>query len=273
MTTPAVKRLTTNSVTTRHHQNPTGAPPTVLVLAGHDPGGAGIQADIETLLALGCRAASLVTCLTTQNSRLATERLATPPDMLLRQADALLGDIHPPAACKIGLIPDLGVLDAVRQILDALPASIPVVLDPVLGATAGGVLVDPLVAPAIGKALVDNVLIATPNASEARRLGWPGNDAPDWTLVTGADEPGETIEHKLFRGSDLYASSAWARLPGRYHGSGCSLASAVAGFLARGESVATATAHALDWTWRALLTPLDRGAGHLLPGRPVDSPS
>ena len=70
------------------------ASPTVLVIAGHDPGGAGVQADIETTLALGCRSATLLTCLTTQNSRSAKERLATPADMLLRQAEALLDDIH-----------------------------------------------------------------------------------------------------------------------------------------------------------------------------------
>lgn len=246
--------------------------PTVLVVAGHDPGGAGVQADIETLLALGCRAASLVTCLTTQNSRHAWERLVTPPEMLLRQAEALLGDIQPPAACKIGMIPDPGVLAAVGKILDFLPASTPVVLDPVLGASAGGLLVDPRVAPAISEALAKRVLISTPNAAEARRLDWPTSGAPAWTLVTGADEPGEAIEHRLFRGKSLYASSTWTRLPGRYHGSGCSLASSLAGFLARGEPVAAAVAHALDWTWHALLVPLDRGADYLLPGRPLGWP-
>lgn len=245
-----------------------GPCPTVLVIAGHDPGGAGIQADIETLLALGCRAASLVTCLTTQNSRAALERAATPPEMLERQARALLEDIQPPAACKIGLIPDRGVLAAVGRIVQSLPENVPIVLDPVLGASTSGILVDPDVASALSRELMPRALVTTPNASEARHLGWPGLQARAWTLVTGADEPGETIQHRLFRGPALYASSTWQRLPGRYHGSGCSLASALAGFLARGEPVAAAASRALCWTWRALLDPVDRGAEQVLPGRP-----
>ena len=246
-------------------------PPTVLVIAGHDPGGAGIQADIETLLALGCRAASLVTCLTTQNSRAALERAVTPPEMLERQAQALLEDIQPPAACKIGLIPDRRVLSAVVRIVDSLPPNTPVVLDPVLGASAGGVLVDGDLAPALATELVPRVLVSTPNAAEARRMNLPGSGRADgWTLVTGADEPGASIRHELFRGSTLYANSEWQRLPGRYHGSGCSLASALAGFLARGEYTASAVAHALSWSWRALLEPVDRGACQLLPGRPAE---
>ena len=246
-------------------------PPTVLVIAGHDPGGAGIQADIETLLALGCRAATLVTCLTTQNSRTALERAVTPPEMLERQARALLEDILPPAACKIGLIPDRGSLSSVVRIIDSLPPDTPVVLDPVLGASAGGVLVDSDIAPALAAALMPRVLVATPNAAEARRMDLPAQgSASTWTLVTGADEPGNSIHHELFRGSTLYAKSVWQRLPGRYHGSGCSLASALAGFLARGEHTASAVAHALSWTWRALLEPVDRGADQMLPGRPAE---
>lgn len=247
------------------------ATPTVLVVAGHDPGGAGIQADIETLLALRCRAAPLITCLTAQNSRIGRARLSTDPTFLALQANCLLEDIEAPAACKIGMIPDIAVLEAVLRILDLLPHDTPVVLDPVLGATTGGALVDPDLPAALAETLLPRALISTPNAREAARLGQPAADPARrsrWTLVTGADEPGDPIEHILYRDDVVYAKSKWTRLPGTFHGSGCSLASALAAFLARGITVPDAVDKALHWTDQALREPVSRGNQHLLPGRP-----
>ncbi len=251
--------------------------PSVLVVAGHDPSGAGIQADIETIGALGCRAFTLVTCLTSQNSRGVRSVTPTPKAMLFSQAECLLSDMNAPGACKIGLIPDEECLEAVVDILGLLPADIPVILDPVLGATAGGPLAASSLPHSLLKHLIPRATLVTPNLRELRRLvdaaGAPRETRSlscEWCLVKGADEPGETITHRLFHQTALFAEYHWPRIDGVFHGSGCTLASAISAFIARGEPVATAVAHGLAYTWRALSVAIAPGGVQLLPSRPVE---
>lgn len=249
--------------------------PSVLVIGGHDPCGAGIQADIETASALGCRAASLVTCLTTQNSRRVAGVVANDAGRLLEQAACLLEDITTPAACKLGLIPSPEVLEAVLQVLAWLPPDIPVVVDPVLGATAGSGLSAAGMPILLQRRLLPRATLATPNFKEQRRLLeaaatvplQPG-DGPEWSLVTGADEPGEVISHALSRGDELFATYQWPRIDGVFHGSGCTLATAAACFMARGETTPAAVGHALSYTWHALRVAMDPGGVQFLPSRP-----
>ena len=251
--------------------------PSVLVIAGHDPSGAGIQADIETLGALGCRAFTLITCLTAQNSRGVRSVIPTSRTMLFSQADCLLSDMSAPIACKIGLIPNEESLQAVVDVLRLLPANTPVILDPVLGATAGGPLAGDGMPKSLLKHLIPRVTLVTPNLRELRRLV-DASGAPlstrslscEWCLVKGADEPGETITHRLFQESALFAEYQWPRIDGVFHGSGCTLASAISAFIARGAPVATAVAHGLAYTWRALSIAIAPGGAQLLPSRPVE---
>ncbi len=248
--------------------------PTVLVIAGHDPAGAGIQADIETAASLGCYAATLVTCLTTQNSRGVQAILPTPAAALLAQATCLLEDITAPVVCKLGLIPNLETLEVVLEIISRLlPVGTRVVVDPVLGATAGGPLSRPEMAAAIATRLLPVCTVATPNKREFSRLeqaacepGGAANTA-DWTLITGADEPGNIIRHELRQGRRRYADYDWPRIDGIFHGSGCTLATAVAAFLAHGMSVPVAVGQALNYTWNTLLRPTAPGGSQYLPGR------
>jgi hydroxymethylpyrimidine/phosphomethylpyrimidine kinase len=249
--------------------------PIVLVIAGHDPGGAGIQADIETASALGCRALTLVTCLTTQNSRRVQAILPTEADLLLAQADCLLEDIAAPSACKLGLIPTPGVLQAVLRIIESLPAGTPIIVDPVLGATAGGPLSSGEMPERIRRELLPLATLSTPNQKEFRKLcGSSGLQEPipelvgEWCLITGADVPDDTITHQLFGRGLLYAEFHWPRLDGVFHGSGCTLATAAASFIARGETIPAAVAHAQSYTWEALRTGIDTGATQFLPSRP-----
>ena len=211
----------------------------MLVIAGHDPAGAGIQADIETAASLGCYAATLVTCLTTQNSRGVQAILPTPAAALLAQATCLLEDITAPVVCKLGLIPDLETLEVVLEIINCLlPAGTRVVVDPVLGATAGGPLSRPEMAAAIATRLLPVCTVATPNKREFSRLEQAAcelggaTSTAAWTLITGADEPGNIIRHELQQGRRRYADYDWPRIDGIFHGSGCTLATAVAAFLA-----------------------------------------
>lgn len=251
--------------------------PTVLMIGGHDPGGAGLQADIETAAALNCRALSLVTCLTTQNSRRVAGVRPTEANELLEQAACLLEDITSPSACKLGLIPTPEVLQAVLQILHWLPQGTPIVVDPVLGATAGSGLSATGMPALLQSQLLPQATLATPNLKERRCLLESGgsagsDDRPDseWCLVTGADEPGDVIWHRLFHGKILFATYQWPRIDGVFHGSGCTLATAAACFMALGESVPMAVAHAQSYTWRALCRGVDLGGVQLLPSRPRD---
>lgn len=248
--------------------------PTVLVIAGHDPAGAGIQADIETAASLGCYAATLVTCLTTQNSRGVQAILPTPAAALLAQATCLLEDITAPVVCKLGLIPDLETLEVVLEIINRLlPAGTRVVVDPVLGATAGGPLSRPEMAAAIATRLLPVCTVATPNKREFSRLEQAAcelggaTSTAAWTLITGADEPGNIIRHELQQGRRRYADYDWPRIDGIFHGSGCTLATAVAAFLAHGMSVPVAVGQALNYTWNTLLRPTAPGGSQYLPGR------
>lgn len=249
----------------------------MLVIAGHDPAGAGVQADIETLTALGCRPFSLITCLTTQNSRGVLAVNPTSGALLRQQGDCLLSDIASPRVCKIGLVPNEECLQAVLEILDLLPSRTPVIVDPVLGATAGGLSASVSMTETLRAKLLPRASLATPNTNELRRLSSGDSttsavqDIPStWCLLKGADEPGETIAHRLFRHGVLFAEYQWPRIEGIFHGSGCTLASAISAFIARGESVASAVSHGLAYTWRALEMATDPGGAQLLPGRPQE---
>lgn len=251
------------------------ATPLMLVIGGHDPSGAGIQADMETAASLGCHAASLVTCLTAQNTGYVAEVIPTSPDLLRAQFALLNADLSAFAACKIGLIPTREVLAAVVDIVRGLPATTPVVLDPVIAAGSGATLMQDDVRLQLVRELWPLCTVCTPNSGEARRLAqamemsvedWL-RTLPGWILLKGADEATEDVMHHLLRDGALFASYRWPRLKGSYHGSGCTLASAIAAAMARGTPVATAVASGLDYTWRALVDPVDIGGAQCLPRR------
>ncbi len=251
--------------------------PLILAIGGHDPSGAGIQADIETAAAHGCHAASLVTCLTAQNTRCVNEVVPTPPLTLRHQFALLQQDLRAFSACKIGLIPTLEVLHAVIDMLRQLPAGTPVVLDPVIAASSGAALMQDDVRQQLVEHLWPLVTVCTPNRAEARLLASASGAGtierllgrtPGWTLMKGADESvAPEVVHHLYRDGTCYATYVWPRLDGHFHGSGCTLASAVAANLACGASVASAVGAGLDYTWRALIEPLDIGGAQYLPRR------
>jgi hydroxymethylpyrimidine/phosphomethylpyrimidine kinase len=251
-------------------------PPLILTLGGHDPSGAGIHADIETSARFGCHALTLVTCLTAQNTGRVEEVIPVQPSFLRRQFDLIAADTRPVAACKIGLIPSLDVLLAVCDIVRALPPGIPVVLDPVIAAGSGASLMNDDVRQAMVVHLWPLVALRTPNTREAGLLATASGrhtiddllaGARGWTLVKGADEQTVDVEHRLYRGTLLYATYRWPRVNGSFHGSGCTLGSAVAALLASGLTLPLAVAQALDFTWHAVARALDVGGIQYLPNR------
>lgn len=252
--------------------------PVVLCLGGHDPvGGAGIQADIETVAALGGHAASAITCLTVQDSRDVRRLAPVEPALLRDQAEAVLGDL-PVAAIKIGLIGDALLVAEIAALLQR-HADLPVVLDPVLAAGGGAELTSERLQRAMRDELLPLTDLATPNLAEAQRLSGrlaPADCARELlltgckaVLLTGADSAGESPEvvNRLYRDDGREEHWHWARLPHSYHGSGCTLASACACLLAQGRDLVDAVAEAQRFTDAALHAGWRPGKGQHLPWR------
>ncbi|MGQ7246234.1 bifunctional hydroxymethylpyrimidine kinase/phosphomethylpyrimidine kinase [Halomonas sp. V046] len=255
--------------------------PTVLVLAGHDPtGGAGLIADAESVAACGGWALTVPTALTVQNCH-DVIAVSSVSGSAIRQAAGALRDM-PLEAIKIGLIADLEALDAVVDVVRQRPG-VPVVADPVLRAGGGCELATQELIDAYCERLLPLVDILTPNRQELARLA--GTDYGDDTeravslmrqgcqalLVTGTDTPlervpADRVEH-ILHAPDVDRQWSWPRLPGQFHGSGCTLASALATRLAVGESLVAACEQAQVFTWQALAHGWDSGVGQRLPRR------
>ncbi len=242
--------------------------PRILVIGGLDPtGGAGLVADIETASAFGCRTLALATALTVQDTRGVSRFEPVAVGLLREQAEVLLGDLVPDAI-KIGMLGSRGVAELVAGLLERLKA-VPVVLDPVLTGGAGGSLSDPGLVTVIRDRLADNCTVITPNQAELSLISDTGRfplACP--VLVTGTDAATSgDVTHELLTPGSPARSWHWRRLPGKFHGSGCTLASAIASRLAFGVDLVTALEGAMAYTWQALAQATDRGAGQWLPTR------
>jgi hydroxymethylpyrimidine/phosphomethylpyrimidine kinase len=249
--------------------------PVVLVLAGHDPtGGAGLTADAEAVAACGGWALTIPTALTVQDCRNVSAVMPGDPDAMRAMAAALDG--FEVAAIKVGLVADLATLDAVTDIIRRFPG-VPLVVDPVLRAGGGRELSTAELVDAFRERLLPLVDILTPNRDELSRLSRSAGEDTERAvelmtlgcqavLVTGTDSPavgtpGDRVAHTLHT-PDQSRQWSWPRLAGRYHGSGCTLAAALAARLAAGESLVTACEQAQAFTWQALVhgwQPLSEG--------------
>lgn len=251
-------------------------PPIVLSLSGHDPtGGAGIQADIETLSRLGCHPCTVITALTVQDTRNVSQVLPQTPAHFLEQARFVLADL-PVAAVKIGLLGSQDIAEAVAEVLDLLGSAVPVVLDPILAAGGGRDLADSGLIETVRRRLAPRAWLMTPNIPEARRLTGEedydrqgrallGLDCPH-ILLTGAHANSPDVVNRWYSEAGV-KSYRWPRLPAAYHGSGCTLASSAAACLAKGMTVEAAIQVALGYTWRALHSGYALGQGQLMPNR------
>lgn len=251
--------------------------PVVLVIAGNDPsGGAGLAADIQAITAMGAHPAPVVAALTVQDSRDAAEVHALPPERVVAQAERVLDDM-PVAAVKLGLLASAAVGRAVAALLARHPA-LPVVVDPVLSASGGGRLAEAGLLEVYREALFPLAALATPNADESRRFAPDARDVEArarailalrarHVLVKGADEDTPEVHNHLFGPDGLHCEYTCPRLPGRYHGSGCTLASAIAARLARGVEMTEAVGEAQRYTWESLQRGWQPGRGQHFPDR------
>ena len=251
-------------------------PPVILAFSAHDPSGAaGIQADIESINANGAFCVSVLTALTAQNTARFETLIPQTADAFRVQARLLLDDIQVDAF-KIGLIGSAELVHEIATILKAYPDK-PVVLDPVLHAGTGTGLADDQLIGAIRRTLLPLVTVLTPNVKEARKLA----DAQETdraaaallaagcnnVLITGADEPTAEVVNTLYSPGSPPNKFHWERLPGIYHGSGCTLAAAIAARLALGDSVPQAVERAQNYCWQTLKQGRQLGRAQLHPDR------
>ncbi|MDP2128280.1 MAG: hydroxymethylpyrimidine/phosphomethylpyrimidine kinase [Pseudohongiella sp.] len=256
------------------------AKPFVVCFSGLDPtGGAGIQADIETLHALGCHALPIVSSLTVQTTRNVLETRPSDPGLVRRQFDALIDSELDIAAIKLGLIDSPHVMRCISEIIRLCP-TIPVVADPVLTAGGGFEFGGDSLVQLYRELILPYCRVLTPNIPELKKLSpQTGSEYEalqalcatgcEYILLTGAHRDSEQVINRLYSSISpaIDHQWQWPRLAGEYHGSGCTLASAMAAGLAAGMSYTTAAERAQQFTWQALKNALKTGNGQYLPDR------
>ena len=252
--------------------------PTILTIAGHDPtGGAGIQADIETINQLGGHACSIITALTVQNSENLFSFEPVAAELIHRQFHCLYKDFSF-QAIKIGLIGSPALIKTLAELLSLLP-EIPVILDPVLAAGGGASVSNEDMMASLKSDLLPKVTLLTPNLPEARQLG--GHSTPDdcaaslmqqgckHILITGTHEDSDNVVNRLYSNSGKLSLDG-PRLPLEYHGSGCTLSSAIAFYLASGHSLTNSVKLAQEFTFNSLKNADNPGRGQAFPVRNQD---
>ena len=261
---------------------PPPCPPQVLVFAASDPSsGAGIQADILTLASLGCHPLTAITALTVQDTVGIQSIHPVSAELLEQQARTILEDM-PVVAFKIGVLGSVENVITVAEIIADYP-EIPLIFDPVLTSGRGDELSDEEIISAMREMLLPQTTLLTPNAPEARRLAENDTDESEpsievcaqrliemgaqYVLITGTHENTPDVVNTLYGPDGVIRHDRWPRLAGSYLGSGCTLASAIAGCVARGASIEEATPDAQEYTWQALSQGFRGGMGQFIPDR------
>jgi hydroxymethylpyrimidine/phosphomethylpyrimidine kinase len=242
-----------------------------------DPsGGAGISADIEALAANGCHCAPIITALTEQDTHNVKNFFAINEQLIIRQAQTVMADMTI-SAIKIGMVGSIENIKALTIFLKTHP-HIPVILDPVLAAGGGTALATQEIAQAIVDLLLPYTTIVTPNIQEACALSHTDTSTQDCAknilksgcqtvLITGTHAPTTNIIHSLFTNNADVIQFEGERLPHDYHGSGCTLAASLAGFIAHGFSMQTAIEKALAYTFGTLKSAHCLSSGQRIPNR------
>ena len=254
--------------------NATKSYPIVLTIAGSDSsGGAGIQADLKTFSALGVYGATAITAITAQNTRGVRAQLAIDPLMVRQQIEAVFEDLHP-SVVKIGMLSNGQIVRTVAELLRNY--SLPVILDPVIVSSSGHRLLSVEAQELLKEQLLPMATLLTPNIPEMEALSGMPLSTPEQKLeaarllmacgarallLKGGHEEGELKSDLLFRmeGGELKSERfASPTIPTKnIHGTGCTLSSAIAAFLARGLELSAAVAEAKRFISEAILSGAD----------------
>jgi hydroxymethylpyrimidine/phosphomethylpyrimidine kinase len=237
---------------------------TVLVFAGLDPsGGAGLAADIAAIGAMGAHALPVATALTVQDNERVSEVAPVDTALVVRQAEALIARCRIDAV-KIGIPGNRRNAEAIAALI--APLRVPVVLDPVLASGHGDALGQGDAIAAI-RALLDVATLVVPNLPEAAALG--AVPCPH-VLMTGGHGAGDVVVNRWLH-EGVERTWHWPRLPGAFHGSGCTLAAAIAARLAQGDAMADALARAQAFCHDALAQSFAIAPGQRIPRRFLQS--
>ncbi len=249
----------------------------VLIVAGSDSGGgAGIQADIKTVTALGGYAATAVSALTAQNTRGVFGVHPVPPEFVAQQMRLILEDIGADAI-KTGMLPSAAVIEAVADMIETHAAGVPLVVDPVMVAKGGARLLETDAVAALKRRLIVCATVLTPNLPEAEALsGMEIRDAndmvhaaralltlgPDAVLLKGGHLDSDTVTDILATAEGLQTFHSERIVTTSTHGTGCTLASAIAAGLAQKLDLITAVVRAREYVRAAIASAPGYGQGH-----------
>lgn len=260
-------------------------PPCVLTFAATDPSsGAGLQADLLALASIGCHPLSVVTAITVQDTVGVENVVSLDAELIDDQARTILEDMQV-SAFKLGMLGSVENIAVIAEIVADYP-DVPLLIDPVLSSGRGDELANEAMQEAMIDLLFPQATLITPNILEARRLAFTGDFTdevenasmdqiaerllalgPEYVLITGTHERSPQVVNNLYGSQKLLRSYPCERLPGSYHGSGCTLTSAIAACLAHGLGVEEAIAEAQEYTWHSLQNAFRPGMGQYIPDR------
>ncbi len=260
-------------------------PPLVMTFSATDPsGGAGMQADLLTLASIGCHPLSVVTGITVQDTVGVESVMALDADWVNEQARTVLEDMQV-EAFKLGMLASVENVAVVAEIVADYP-DIPLLIDPILASGRGDELAGDDIQDAMIELLFPQATLITPNSLEARRLAFAYDSEDDeenaslddcaakllqmgceYVLITGTHERGSEVINTFYGRNNLIRAYNWERLPGSYHGSGCTLTAAIAACLAHGLSLEEAVVEAQEYTWQTLQAGFRPGMGQYIPDR------
>ena len=246
---------------------------TVLVLSGLDPcGGAGISADIETINQFGVTPLPIVTTLTVQNTQSVKSTQMVDDKIIVEQFNHLKEDIDF-SVVKIGLLSSKSKIQTIASLLSAGEA-LTIVLDPIVSSSSNQKLLDDQAIKDLKQDLLPMVSVLTPNVAELKALSSIDDEQKaveslpcEWILLTTTDTSKDEIEHRLYRHGQCVERFSYVKLPGDYHGSGCTLSSVISALLASGVDVNIACKRALDYTYQSLLNAKSIGKMQYHPNR------
>jgi hydroxymethylpyrimidine/phosphomethylpyrimidine kinase len=259
-------------------------PPSVMTFAGTDPSsGAGLQADILTFASIGCHPLSVVTAITAQDTVGVDGVLPMDSEWVNDQARAILEDVQV-SAFKLGLLGSVENVAVIAEIMADYP-DVPLLIDPILTSGRGDDLSSEEMMDAMIELLFPQATLITPNSLEARRFAFNDDTeevsltsldeaaarllgmGSEYVLVTGTHERTQEVTNTLYGQDKLIKAYKWERLPGSYHGSGCTLTSAIAACMAHGLSIEDAVLEAQEYTWQTLKNGFRPGMGQYIPDR------
>ena len=245
----------------------------VLVFSGLDPcGGAGVGADIESINQFGVTPLPIVTTLTVQNTQSVKSTQTVDAQLITEQFNHLKEDVDF-SVVKIGLLSSKSQIQTIASLLETCEA-LTIVLDPIVSSSTNQQLLDEQALKSLKQELLPMVTVLTPNVAELNALSSTEDEQQaieslpcEWVLLTTTDTSKNKIEHRLYHHAQCVERFTYTKLPGDYHGSGCTLSSTISALLASGVDVNIACKRALDYTYQSLLSAKSIGKMQYHPNR------